>query len=351
MALINFQEVLTPFGYKRIELHLMDLSKPEFEIDCLVISAFKGNYSPTEGTLIHYLEKNNNVFINELAKSPEIDLKNQMNVWLSKELNLTNIKRIACVEIRESQYSESQISKSIKNLFSMLSMLGNLDISIKKIAIPLIGTGSQRLSVEQVLSILLDIVKNSLNRLPELETVIFGEVKADKKLDLLDDAINKYFKREKGEILSVPNDDMSIAIKKDILNNLKNLKIIFKNKKYYPAIDELEDTFSRKENPRFFELSFLGRKIVECIVDDILKLDGKREELYKSIRNLKDKNIAEWILSYLHMLRSFGNRVAHEKSYKNDIPDNLDANDLISFLFCLNRVLEFWVFYKSKMKK
>ena len=39
-------------------------------------------------------------------------------------------------------------------------------------------------------------------------------------------------------------------------------------------------------------------------------------------------NAAQWIVSYLHMLRIFGNESVHYKKDKNITPEFIDVNDL-----------------------
>jgi hypothetical protein len=82
------------------------------------------------------------------------------------------------------------------------------------------------------------------------------------------------------------------------------------------------------------------------IVIDILK---KKEifGLSKDINKLINLGIADWIRAYMHVLRIFGNESAHEKSTSGRIPVNITASDLALCLFCLQRLLEFYLDFKK----
>lgn len=84
MSLINICEINTYYGYKSIELHHADLSAFNKSVDCLIISAFKGDYIPTPNSLIGALHENLNINIDDVVKDLQIDLRESLNVWLSK---------------------------------------------------------------------------------------------------------------------------------------------------------------------------------------------------------------------------------------------------------------------------
>src|SRR5215203_3443846 len=70
--------------------------------DLLIMSAFPGDYLALEGSLIDALN-NKGLSVEALAKDKEIDLRNQLNCWLSKPLSVAdqekfNFKKILCFE-------------------------------------------------------------------------------------------------------------------------------------------------------------------------------------------------------------------------------------------------------------
>ena len=57
---------------------------------------------------------------------------------------------------------------------------------------------------------------------------------------------------------------------------------------------------------------------------------------------LATRGIADWIRSYLHLLRVLGNESAHQKRRETRTPVSVDERDLALCMFCLLRVLEFY---------
>ena len=95
----------------------------------------------------------------------------------------------------------------------------------------------------------------------------------------------------------------------------------------------------------------LARRLIEFVVDDLIRSTGGTPgiDLFQKIETLHNRNIAQWISSYMHVLRIFGNESAHERN-KDRVPSELTENDFIISLFCLNRVLQFWLDQKLNLK-
>ena len=82
---------------KNIRVIHGDLTKID-GADVVVCSAFQGDYYPMHGTLIGALWRNKNILVKDLAHNPEIDLRS-MGCWISEELEESDFKRVACVEL------------------------------------------------------------------------------------------------------------------------------------------------------------------------------------------------------------------------------------------------------------
>ena len=110
---------------------------------------------------------------------------------------------------------------------------------------------------------------------------------------------------------------------------------------------EIQDVF-RRTDLRSFEAGVLARRLIEFVVDDLIRSSGGTPgiDLFKKIETLHNRNIAQWISSYMHVLRIFGNESAHERN-THRMPSELTENDFIISLFCLNRVLQFWLDTKT----
>jgi len=82
---------------------------------------------------------------------------------------------------------------------------------------------------------------------------------------------------------------------------------------------------------------------VEALMFDVLDAAGEdvSGELIKNIDALSKLKVAPWVLSYLHMLRIFGNEAVHEKP-QDRRPGSVNQGDFGVLLACLDQVLEWW---------
>jgi hypothetical protein len=76
-----------------------------------------------------------------------------------------------------------------------------------------------------------------------------------------------------------------------------------------------------------------------------------KKDLAVKINELTQKNIASWVISYMHIIRTFGNLAVHSQAKAVVRPPAFDEKDFIIFLICLNRVLDFWVWFRSNRKE
>lgn len=174
---------------KKIRVFHSDLTLSDTKYDVVICSAFKNDYYPVKDTLIGALDYNKNISLFELAKNPEINLKD-FGGWLSKETN-TSFKRIACIEIFSLEdiymYKDSHhihIDKLLSQTFSTMSYIIKQavfkGIKIEKIALPLLGTGNQGIEMEYVIPPLLTECISLLKELDLLKEIDFYEIDYDK---------------------------------------------------------------------------------------------------------------------------------------------------------------------------
>lgn len=172
---------------KSIEIFCGDLSDFSNEIDVMLVSAFKSStfidgYALNRKSLIGSLKRKKNISVKKLSKSPEVDLRNTLGIWLSCEMDMkrTKIRRIACAEL--SSFSNigyrkyiqgDSIRRSVQGFFGLLSLANNLNIETKTIALPLIGTGTQKLPVTVVMDALLDESIKALATNSKIMNIIF----------------------------------------------------------------------------------------------------------------------------------------------------------------------------------
>lgn len=149
----------TRYGEKKIAVHVMDILNLDEELDVMTVSAFYHSYSPNRGTMMEALLKGN-ISVYELSKKPEIDLRKNVNTWLSQEIDnpAIPIRRVGCIEMspvsaeRDAwKNREDQILSSIRAYFHMLEIASLSGIKIETIGLPILGAGMQNISLELIM--------------------------------------------------------------------------------------------------------------------------------------------------------------------------------------------------------
>jgi isopropylmalate/homocitrate/citramalate synthase len=70
---------------------------------------------------------------------------------------------------------------------------------------------------------------------------------------------------------------------------------------------------------------------------------GNKLRLIKKIESLSTIGVSQWILSYFHTIRIFGNEAVHSKDFKNRIPEFVDDKDLEIGMYCMLKIIEFYL--------
>jgi hypothetical protein len=342
MSLLNVISVPTAHGIKTIEIHNDDLTKLNWNFDILVISAYHNKYKPAPNTLIKALEDNSGIVLKNLAEKPLIDLRESLNCWISELIEGENFKHVLCIEgIKTAIESKGSSETPISDLFGFISLLNYKNIEAKSIAIPIIGSGFQENSIEAILPILLKKAISSLSSNPSLNTIFFVEID-ENKAKLIDDTINLILKRGGEKLELVFDDPIAIHLLEHVLSKLIQIQKSNKKHEYNKTFKNLIDKISSKKI-RFFELGILCRKLLEILIPEISELKSdKYIPLYLHLNELKSKNVADWMITYLHTLRVFGNFVAHEDE-SQEIPDHMEITDMIVFSHAMNRFLDFYI--------
>ena len=95
------------------------------------------------------------------------------------------------------------------------------------------------------------------------------------------------------------------SLKKDIVDGYQSQPCqlrrepVLGNPRSFPVVSDL----------RSFEAGVLARRLIEHVVDDLIRSAGGKPgtDLFKKIESLHNRNAAQWISSYMHVLRIFGN--------------------------------------------
>lgn len=329
----------TSFGYKRVEVREGDITKSALDYDLLITSAISGGYTPVPGTLFHALHHNLGIEMTNEYLDPYMDLTNSLSIWISRELKCSKFKRILCAEITGAGF---QIEEVFENVFAGISLMEAKGVKVESLAMPLLGTGNQGIPVEEVIPPLLEACKKALNSNPSLVSITFLELHPDKARKVVE-TVNHHLGRKKEPI---PKGKVRESVRKEILEQVNSAKKLFSSSRLWT---DLVNTFSRG-GLQPHEVGVLARRLLEYIVNEIVPDSGYNQSLNDKMRHLESHGIAQWITSYMHVLRILGNHTAHERWDKAK-PEDLDANDLLICLFCINKILHFWLESKDSQGK
>jgi O-acetyl-ADP-ribose deacetylase (regulator of RNase III) len=334
MQRLNVVGLDTAVGYKTLELWNGDITELGCEVDLLVVSAFRGGYEPIQGTVFGSLETNLGVSIADLAAAPELDLRAALGSWVSAPVADCEFARIVCTELVGRTES---IGDALQSLFATIGVLEAKGISVGSIAMPVLGTGSQRLPSAEVIKALLMHARNHVARSLATKRIMFVERDA-RRASELSDAMNHQLKRSH---VSIPRTQLISDVRGDILrlmdDDCTDLSVADQQ-----VMSELRVVLQR-DDVRSFELGVIARKLAERITDSLLAGSTNANSLDGRIRALGEKNIAMWIQQYLHVLRVVGNEAAHEKSGERREPPRIQESDVAISLLCMRAVMEFWL--------
>ena len=334
----------TPFGYKDVEVFCADITKVSGTYDLLVASAFSGGYEPVDKTLFRALKDELEIDMEVCSGDPYIDLRNDLSIWVSQDLDCHPYRRILCVEMVGSKF-ESSLDEVFENIFAGVALLVAKGIKVKSLAMPVLGTGSQGIPEADVIPPLLRACSSALHRIPELMSITFMERNPEKAQTVVS-AIDDHLGRAKTHL---PSGEIIDSARREILEHLRGAQ------ESYPEVllwEQLEDVFS-VPNLESHIVGANGRRVLEYILD-IMVPASKKETTGSRIYRLQQGGMPTHIISYMHILKNFGNVHAHvspQDTGQENILKDLDGNDFMICLFCINKILSFWLELEHRLPK
>lgn len=348
MPLLNQVDVPTSHGWRRIELRAGDITQPDpgCEPDVLVVSSFRNSYAPTQGSVIGQLKSRFGISVEELAKNPAHRIDDG-DAWLSLRLPETApFKQLACVEFLSGHNDLSaplgasieNVKRSIRAIFGLLAVAEINGLPVERVAMPMLGTGKQGLSLDAVLPSIVEITSKLLTCLHGLHTVdlyVFGDTAAASEI------LNRALDRDESQLLSPASSDEAVMAR--ICAKLRRV-VDMEHQGQVPG-RELLNLLSGG-NATFVTLAGQGRRLAEAFCQSALRRTGDTSDsiLISMIEDLAALKVSPWIRSYLHTLRVLGNEAAHEKqNSRQRVPAHVDGGDLSLLLLCLDQVLGWWL--------
>lgn len=176
--------ISTKYGIKEIQVYSCSVTDFKENIDILTTSAYIHSYHPIPFTIFEALQQHG-ISVQALAEQPDIDLRQFCNIWLSQKIRMdhNHIQRIGCIEFDHCDLEES-ILNAICSYFHMLDIASIQHIDVQTIALPLLGSGAQLISVNLIIVPLFNECINFLKRNPHVKKICFIE-KNPEKADLI----------------------------------------------------------------------------------------------------------------------------------------------------------------------
>ena len=169
---------------KTIEVWCHDLTTFPQYIDLLTISAYLDSYSTTSKSVIGALWRNLHFDVGKLLNDPYIDLRSHVGCWLSNEIENSSAHmhfgRIGCISLNGENAKSGHIMNRLRSYFHMLDLAADAGIAMETIAMPIIGTGRQKIQTEDILLPLMNEVVSLMKRNSSVKKVLFVEYDWDK---------------------------------------------------------------------------------------------------------------------------------------------------------------------------
>ena len=331
MQRLNVVGVETLHGLRTIELVNGDIA--DVPCDLLAVSAFKGSFSATPGTVLGALREKHGFSLQDDFTFREYDLRQQFGIWVTRALHDLPFSRVICVEM--IGYSEDP-AVAMENLFVGLAVLEAKGVKVSSLALPFLGTGLQRIPADRIVSPMISQTTEALRRSQHLERVIFTALDPG-----MAEIISNEMDRQLGFTrTSLPRRELVFALVTEMRVVASELRLRTSGIELRMA-EEILDVVSREDQPAT-EIGLLARRLAEVIADTLHQ--GKPSvDLFQKIEGLGQRGISPWVVNYLHTLRVIGNEVVHIRDGLRRTPPQLADDDVALCLFCILRVARFWL--------
>ena len=148
--------------------------------------------------------------------------------------------------------------------------------------------------------------------------------------------------------IALPKNELVDSILRDIPDRLNKIA------KLDPHMNHQPSRCKTTTNSTSERIGMAARELREYVIDQVLSHGRNRLDRDAEYHALKNKGVAEWIISYLNLLRTIGNETAHRsmdrRKSQGRWPPKLDRGDLALCLFAIQIVLDFWAAWLTGAK-
>jgi len=293
LRVVDSLEVQGPSSQGQIQLCIGDLTRtgPNDSVDVLVVWTVRDSYFPIPRSLIGALLQRG-ISVEALAEDKEVDLRQAFTCWLSREIidppEGIRFKRILCYEPAESATAAEHVGDIFR---SLAPFLGGA-FPVRRVATPLLASGTQRVAAEEMLRELvgsavhwlssglpidcLKIVCLPDNHEDEL-TRLFSELKSQYS----DMSAHKYSQFSYDFFISYSHQDVREVqiFEQTLLSHQKNLRIFIDRKNLTAGAAWQREIFESIDVSRkvavFYSPTYLDSKV--CIEEFNIALCRHRE--------------------------------------------------------------------------
>lgn len=338
----------TPYGPRSFELYEGDLFRFPEQTDILIVSSFIGDYYPMQGTMLYYLKEVGGISLNELSKNPLFNLREEKNVWISQKLTNKFVKYVICVEMIGIEWWRmtederlAQVSSRMDNLFLAIQILKTYDSSLKTAVMPILGSGNQRIPAEWVFNPLFKHGKNFYNQKNALEHIYIVE----RDIQKVEDASRKMDEvlgRKLSKLTSIFLDEQSAELLQEIGKQLGYLMDTCVELRHNSIVSSLHQKIDQR-SVTYHDISENARSLLEYWIGH-MSAAGEGNLKYKLINLDRSRQLPEWTLFYLHVIRTLGNSEVHISGGITPpvYPMEITLEDQRILLAVFLRFLKFW---------
>ena len=215
------------------------------------------------------------------------------------------------------------------------------EVELETICLPVLGTGGHGLNPEELVEPILQGALTAIRTVESLKRIFFVEIDEERAVRM-SHAMDKVLGRVS---VALARGELVDAIRSEAEMRLQQLEEIDRGPGAAETITSLRDALSTSAHSS--ELGIAARRLAEHVLAGMLSSNGGKRSLYEQIELVRQLPVAPWIVSYLTVLRIFGNEAAHHKSEKL-YPSALSSDDLALCLFAIQRVLDFWIAWLRK---
>jgi len=300
--------------------------------DVLIVSSFRGDYFPTQGSILGALADRFGLAYGTTL--PRGSLSVHPNLHKFPVTGCLAFRDLWVIEIREwdakSTVTLADVSKAFGVLKGSIAKVAQGDV--KSISMPLIGTGSVGLPLQDVVRETMLLVKDWASTAPQLEVVrIFANDL--EKVAVLNQAINF--------VLGFSVQQSASALLAAAAEELRQKVSGFTVAEIAEILSRIAE-LARSDYPSANGVAIEGRKLAEVCTKTLFQrlnpntqLPGKLVGLINGVEEYIKKTKESWILNYLRLLQTVGNNAAHASS------GNVNLTDAAAVVLAAIRVAEF----------